>query len=89
MRIAAWAQRRRADGATLRELATETGVCAESLRRWTAANRASATQALVPIEIVDDRIDEQPGGLRVITAAGHTIEGLTIADTIALVRVLG
>ncbi len=92
LRIAAWARRRRADGATLRELSTETGVCAESLRRWTAARAsasASATQALLPIEIVDERIDEQPGGLRVITAAGHTIEGLTIADTIALVRVLG
>lgn len=90
VRIAAWARRRRADGATLRELAAETGVCAESLRRWTAAKRASATQALVPIEIVDDRIgDERRGELRVITAAGHTIEGLTIADTIALVRVLG
>jgi hypothetical protein len=86
-RIAAWARRRRAEGATLRELADESGVCAESLRRWTALKTAAPT--LVPIEVVADRTDEQPRGLRMITAAGHRIEGLTIADTIMLVRGLG
>jgi len=86
VRIAAWARRRRADGVTLRELARDTGICAESLRRWTAATTAAPT--LVPIEVVADRT-EQPIGLRMITAAGHRIEGLTIADTITLVRVLG
>jgi hypothetical protein len=87
VRIAAWARRRRADGATLRELSRETGVCAESLRRWTAG--ANVVPAMVPIEVVTDQIDEQPRGLRMITASGHRIEGLTIADTITLVRVLG
>ena len=87
VRIAAWARRRRADGATLRELSGETGVCAESLRRWTTVTTAAPT--LVPIEVVADRTDEQPLGIRMITVAGHRIEGLTIADTITLVRVLG
>jgi hypothetical protein len=86
-RIAAWARRRQADGATLRELSRETGVCAESLRRWTATK--TVAPALVPIEVVTDRTDEQSSRLRMITVAGHRIEGLTIADTIALVRVLG
>jgi len=82
-----WARRRRADGATLRELANETGVCAESLRRWIEAKTAAPT--LVPIEVVADRTDEQPRGLRMITVTGHRIEGLTIADTLVLVRGLG
>jgi hypothetical protein len=71
----------------LHELSAETGVSAESLRRWTAAK--TATPTLVPIEVVDDRADEQPSGLRMITVAGHRFEGLTIDDAIALVRVLG
>ena len=87
MRIAAWARHRRGAGASLRELSAETGVCAESLRRWMAAK--DAAPSLVPIEVVADRTDQPSSGLRVITAAGHKIEGLTIADTIALVRVLG
>ncbi len=84
-RIAGWARRRRAEGATLREISVEIGICAESLRRWSAAT----TQPLVPIEVVDDRTEDGAKGLRLITVAGHTIEGLTIADTITLVRVLG
>jgi hypothetical protein len=87
VRIAAWARRRRSDGATLRELSRETGVCAESLRRWMAATNVAPT--MVPIEVVTDRADARAGGLRLTTVAGHKIEGLTIADTIAIVRVLG
>jgi hypothetical protein len=87
VRITSWARRRRADGATLRELASDTGICAESLRRWTTAQ--TTAPKLVPIEVVADWTDEQPRGLLLITAAGHRIEGLTIADTIVLVRGLG
>ena len=87
VRIATWARRRRAEGATLRELSGETGVCAESLRRWMAVK--TAAPMLVPIEIVTDPTDEQPLVLRITTAAGHRIEGLTIAATIAIARVLG
>jgi hypothetical protein len=86
-RIAGWARRRRADGATLREISGETGISAESLRRWSTAKTAAPT--LVPIEIVTNRTEEQPRGLRMVTVVGHRIEGLTIADAIELVRVLG
>jgi hypothetical protein len=44
--------------------------------------------ALVPIEVVADT-SEYERGVRLITAAGHRIEGLTISDVIAVVRVLG
>lgn len=60
---------------------------AESLRRWTAAK--TVAPALIPIEVVTEPTDERSDGLRIITAAGHRIEGLTIADAIAVVRVLG
>jgi hypothetical protein len=88
-RIAAWARARRADGATLREIASEVGVCAASLRRWTLAT--TSAPALLPIEVVKDPdpIDHPSEHLRITTAAGHKIEGLTIADTIELARVLG
>jgi len=85
-RITAWADRRRADGATLREIARAVGVSAESLRRWMLGR---TTTALIPVEVVADPIDERSDSVRIMTAAGHRIEGLTIADTIAIARVLG
>ena len=90
-RITAWASRRRADGATLREISVEIGISAESLRRWTLVKVGAAAQSLLPIEVVDDRdhVDDERESLRIITAAGHRIEGLTIADTIAVAPGLG
>jgi hypothetical protein len=46
---------------------------------------------LVPIEVVADHDDVAGAGrqLQVVTRAGHRIEGLSLADVIGLVRVLG
>lgn len=90
-RIATWTRRRRDGGATWREIAADVGLPAETLRRWTSATARDARPALVPIEIVRDAeiggADDR--GVRIITPAGHRIEGLTTADAIAIVRVLG
>jgi hypothetical protein len=88
-RIAAWTRRRRDGGASWREIADDVGVSAESLRRWASTEIVVApAPALVPIEVVADT-SEYERGVRLITAAGHRIEGLTISDVIAVVRVLG
>ena len=94
-RAAAWARAQRDVGATWREISAAIGVPAETLRRWTSttARDASHAHALVPIEIVRDPEAENhragARGVRIITAGGHRIEGLTTADAIAIVRVLG
>ena len=92
-RAARWARRRRAVGATWRELSAAIGLPAETLRRWTSTTTPAARPALVPIEIVSEAEAENHGaddrGVRIITSGGHRIEGLTTADAIAIVRVLG
>jgi hypothetical protein len=94
-RVAAWAGGRRAGGATWREIAATIGVPAETLRRWTSTTARTAGPALVPIEVVSEPEAEHEHqgaddrGVRIITPGGHRIEGLTTADAIAIVRVLG
>lgn len=88
-RIAALTRRRRAGGASWRKISDDVGISVESLRRWASTEISVApAPALVPIEVVADT-SERADGVRIVTAAGHRIEGLTIADVIAVVRVLG
>lgn len=92
-RVAAWARARRAVGTTWREISTAVGLPAETVRRWTSSTSRAASPALVPIEVVSDPEIENRGAgercVRIITPGGHRIEGLTTADAIAIVRVLG
>jgi hypothetical protein len=89
-RVARWAGSRRQRGARWRQVSSELGISAESLRRWAsiAVPRASA---LVPVEVVADAGEGPTAGrlLRMITRAGHRLEGLSIADAIEILRVLG
>ena len=89
-RIARWARDRRERGATWHEMSRELGIAAESLRRW-ASTGGQQQMALVPIEVVADS-DHRAGAdrrLRLVTHAGHRIEGLSLADVIEVVRALG
>jgi predicted transcriptional regulator len=92
-RAAAWARARREVGATWREISATVGLPAETLRRWTSAAARDARPALVPIEIVREPEAEDHGvadrDVRIMTPGGLRIEGLTTADAIAIVRVLG
>jgi hypothetical protein len=92
-RAAAWARARREVGATWREISAAVGLPAETLRRWTSTTARDASPVLVPIEIVGEREGEDHAAeqrdVRIITPGGLRIEGLTIADAIAIVRVLG
>jgi hypothetical protein len=92
-RAAAWARAQRDVGATWREISAAVGLPAETLRRWTSVTARDTSAVLVPIEIVGERKVEADGAddrdVRIVTPGGLRIEGLTTADVIAIVRVLG
>jgi len=92
-RVTRWASARRQRGARWPELARQLGISAESLRRWVGLELPGAP-AVVPVEIVAaEAVDGAGAGagrpLRLLTRAGHRIEGLSIADALEIVRVLG
>ncbi len=89
-RVARWAAARRQGGAKWRQLASEIGISAESLRRW-ASPEVLRAPALVPVEVVagSGHGSATDQSLRLVTRSGHRIEGLSIADMIEIVRVLG
>jgi len=89
-RVARWAGARRRSGAKWGELSDELRISAETLRQWLAL-AASNEAGLVPVEVVAEAAAGDPasGALRLVTRVGHRIEGLSIADVIELVRVLG
>ena len=87
-RITAWTRRRRADGASLREISGEIGMSWETLRRWSTPI-ASRETALVPVEVVDDERTDHNRSFVIVTPRGLRIEGITLADAIAIARELG
>jgi hypothetical protein len=89
-RIARWTRARRGGGASWQDIAAELQITVETLKRWTAIG-ASVETALVPVEVVAElpRVGEDGREFRLVTRAGHRIEGLRLADVIEIVRVLG
>jgi hypothetical protein len=89
-RIARWTRGRRGGGASWRDIAAELEIAIETIKRWTTTGDVAET-ALVPVEV----IGELPGRgaddheFRLVTRAGHRIEGLRLVDVIELVRVIG
>jgi len=89
-RVTRWACVRRQQGARWHQLSREIGISAESLRRWVVLE-APGAPALVPVEVVAQAGErfaaDRP--LCLVMRVGHRIEGLSLADAIELVRVLG
>ena len=84
---------RRRHGASWQAIGRELQIAAESLRRWTMPDLAQQS-ALVPVEVVADAcavatVATVARELRVTTRGGHRVEGLSLADVIELIRVLG
>lgn len=80
--ITAWVAKQRERGAWWRELSSEIGVREETLKRW-ATSRPTATLSLVPVEV----IDAPPAGtVTLVSPTGLRIEGVAIADAIAILR---
>jgi len=80
--VVEFGQRRRADGATWKQIASELGMPFDTVRRWCLD--APAMRRVVVVA------DESPrGNVAVASPAGHRIEGLTLEQAIAVLRALG
>jgi hypothetical protein len=89
-RVARWTRARRGGGASWHDIAAELEIAIETLKRWTAIGDAAET-ALIPVEVVTEvpRAGDGDRAFRLVTCAGHRIEGLHLADVIEIVRVVG
>jgi hypothetical protein len=83
-RVITWTAARRTRGAGWRELARELGVPAGTLTRWLAPGPAQAPQvALRPVAVLDAPARSP---LTVVAPSGLRVEGVTLADVIAILR---
>lgn len=81
-RAGAWIRDQRAAGRTVAELATELGVAAGTILRWSDGG----ARALVPVQIVPDRT---AASAVLVSPSGFRIEGLSLADAVRALRELG
>lgn len=80
--ITAWVAKQRERGAWWRELSSAIGIPEKTLRRWSAPQLA-ASASLLPVEV----IDAPPAGtVTLVSPTGLRIEGVAIADAIAILR---
>jgi transposase-like protein len=88
-RATRWIVEQRASGATAAELATELGLAAGTVLRWSHDVSAGHTRsrALIPVVVVPDSAAART--VNVVSPSGFRIEGLSIAEAAALLRVLG
>jgi predicted transcriptional regulator len=85
--IGAYARRRRAAGAGVGEIAQETGVSGESVRRWAGTAARGEEISVVPVRV---RAAANGGiGVVVQTAAGHRVTGLDLEGAVRVLRMLG
>ena len=86
--IVGYARSARRAGCSWRSMAEVLGVSSSGLQRWCAAPREPVT-ALRRVRL---RAEARPGipprSLVLVTAGGHRVEGLAVADAVALVRAL-
>ena len=87
-RVAAFAEKRRAEGATWKAIATELGATFETVRRWGRRPPRSSRSALAlrPVEVVAKPV---ASSLAIVALSGLRVEGVTLDDVIVLVRALG
>jgi hypothetical protein len=87
-RVVAFAQARRGEGATWVQIAAELGLELETVRRWCLkSNDAVAAPAILPVEIVAD--SGAAAGLSIVSPSGVRVEGVTLAEVIAVLRAVG
>jgi predicted transcriptional regulator len=77
-----WIAEQRAEGRTVSEVATELGVAAGTILRWSNGG----VRSLVPVRVVPDEILK---AVVVVSPSGLRIEGLTLADAVRVLRELG
>jgi transposase len=85
-RVTAWAESRHRDGATWEAIAAELGIALNTVRRWCDDVEASS-RSLVPV-----RIQVPAAAARTVTVVspgGYRVEGLSVTEAAAMLRVLG
>jgi transposase-like protein len=85
-RVIEFAQSRRDEGASWERIADDIGVSFETVRRWCLAAEPKPVRAMVPVRVV---ADEDEPTVRVVSAGGHRIEGLTLHEAVVVLRALG
>jgi len=83
-RASTWLANKRATGSTVSELASELGLAAGTVLRWSSE---VPTRAIVPVRVIADRSDTRT--VSVISPSGFRIEGVTLAEAAWLLRELG
>jgi transposase-like protein len=86
VRIIEVARGLRADGASWQRIAEDIGIAFETIRRWCIAAEGQGARSMVPVRVVADRAERT---VSVASPAGHRIEGLTLAEAVAVLRALG
>lgn len=79
--ITAWAREQRERGTWWCDLSRAIGVPAETLKRWTASPAVAPT--MVPVEVIDA---PPMGTVTLVSPTGLRVEGVSIADAIAILR---
>ncbi len=81
---------RRGGRASWQDIAAELEIAVETIKRWTTIGDAAET-ALIPVEVVTEvpRVGDGDREFRLVTRAGHRIDGVRLADVIEIVRVVG
>ena len=81
-RISAWVAEQRAAGAWWCDVARPLGIPEQTLVRWSAPSAADGV-VVVPVDV----IDAPPAGtVTLVSSTGLRIEGVAIADAIAILR---
>ena len=82
--ITAWLAEHRSRGEWWCDLARAIGVPADTLKRWMAPRTTDAAR-LLPVEIIDA---PPVGTITLVSPKGVRLEGVSIADAIAILRSL-
>jgi hypothetical protein len=83
--VVEFAQKRRSEGASWKQIATELGLRFETVRRWCMS--AGSARLLKRVEVVGDAV-EGSDGLCIVCPSGHRLEGLSVQAAIAVLRAL-
>lgn len=87
-RVAAWARPRVADGASWHELARQLGLRVETLQSWCPQPMVAPAipTRLLPVRVVPE--PTSPSALRVVSPSGFRVEGLSLTQAVAVLRML-
>lgn len=83
-RVAEYARARRASGVSWATIAAELGLSFKTVHRW-CTPRSDAPRAMRAVHVVPDG----DHGIALVSPSGIRVEGVTVADVIAVLRAFG